>query len=709
MNALPPAAVLRAGGSAFVLDLTGPRPPRILHWGRDLGPLSNDEIAALALGVRIGRGHSAFDSPVTPSITRDAAEGFFGIPGVSGHRAGVQFSTKFETVSADVTDSSVTVLMVDRAAQLQLLARFEMTPQGALKYSQTLTNLGDADYALNELTLAFPLAPQATELTDFTGNWSREFFPQRRKIDVGIWSREIREGRTGHDYTLTFNAHTADASFQRGEVWTISLAWSGNTRHYVERLPDATQWLGANELLLPGEVVLAPGENYESPAVFAVYSDAGFDGVAAIFHDYMRARPQHPKRPRPLTINVWEAVYFDHNFEKLAALADVAAEVGVERFVLDDGWFGSRRNDLSGLGDWVVSDEAWPEGLTPLARKLEEVGIEFGLWFEPEMIQVDSDAYRAHPEWALKVGDRLPPEWRGQQVIDLANPEAYAHVFNQINTVLNDYPSIKYLKWDHNRVVIDAGHNDHPAVRLQTLAVYRLFDDLKAAHPGLEIESCSSGGGRIDLGILDHTDRVWVSDSNDALERQRMQRWTAQVLPPELLGSHIGPHHAHTSGRTHDLVFRAISTVFCHAGLEWDITTTTQAEREQLKSWAAYYKANRDLLHHGRMVRVDHPDSVVSLHGVVAHDKSRAIFAMVQEGVLSTSRPTPLKFPGLDPDRKYRVTEVRPAGDPLYWQIDSTPWIEQGVELSGATLAHVGLTAPILTSEQATLIEISAI
>lgn len=709
MNALSSAAVLRAGGSAFVLDLTGPRPPRVLHWGADLGELTDDAITNLTLAQRLGRGHSAFDSPVPPSLTRDGGEGFFGTPGVMGHRAGRAFSNRFELASSTATDNTATIVCVDRDAALELTAHFEMTPHGVLKATYSLKNTGDSDFVLNDLNIALPLSSKATHHTDFTGNWSREFHPQTRTIDVGTWAREVREGRTGHDFTLTFNAHTADASFQRGEIWTISLGWSGNTRHFVEQIPDGTKWIGASELLLPGETILAPGDSYSTPTLYAVHSDAGFDGVAAKFHDYMRARPHHPRRPRPLTINVWEAVYFDHRFDKLAALADVAASVGVERFVLDDGWFGSRRDDHSGLGDWVVSADAWPEGLHPLAKKLEEVGIEFGLWFEPEMIQVDSHTYRAHPDWVLQVGDRMPFEWREQQVINLANPDAYAHVLGQIDAVLTEYSSIRYLKWDHNRVVIDASYEGHPAVHAQTAAVYRLFDELKQRHPGLEIESCASGGGRIDLGILDHTDRVWVSDCNDALERQRMQRWTAQVLPPELMGSHIGPHHSHTTGRTHDLTFRALTSVFWHAGLEWDITTTTDAEREQLRGWATYYKANRELFHHGRMVRVDHAEPAVSLHGVVAHDRSRAIFSMVQEGVTSNSRPQPLKFPGLDPERQYLVNEATPAGSPRYWQIVSTPWTVDGLVMSGRALAEVGVVSPILTSEQATLIEITAI
>lgn len=709
MNALPSAAVLRSGGSAFVVDLTGPRPPRILHWGADLGALSDVDVAQIAAAQTIGRGHSAFDEPVPASITRDSGEGFFGTPGVLGHRNGTSFSNRFTLSSAQVSDNSLEVVCIDADAQLELTSRFTMTAQGVLKVQYELKNTGATEFTLNDLNIALPLASQATHHTDFTGNWSREFHPQTRTIDVGTWSREVREGRTGHDFTLTFNAHTADASFQSGEVWTLSLGWSGNTRHFVEQIPDGKKWIGASELLLPGEVILGAGESYATPTLYAVHSVEGFDGVAAHFHDYMRARPHHPRRPRPLTINVWEAVYFNHNFDKLAALADVAASIGVERFVLDDGWFGSRRDDHSGLGDWVVSADAWPEGLHPLAKKLEEVGIEFGLWFEPEMIQVDSDVYRAHPDWVLQVGDRLPFEWREQQVINLANPEAFAHVLGQIDAVVTEYPSIRYLKWDHNRVVIDAAYNGHPAIHAVTEAVYRLFDELKRRHPGLEIESCASGGGRVDLGILDHTDRVWVSDCNDALERQRMQRWTAQVLPPELMGSHIGPHHAHTTGRTHGLTFRALTALFWHAGLEWDITETTDVERAVLTSWASYYKSNRDFLHSGRMVRVDHPEPAVSLHGVIAHDQSRALFAMVQESVTTNSRPQPLKFPGLDPNRRYRVQEVQPAGTPHYWQIEQTPWTRDGIEMSGRALAEIGVVAPILTSEQATLFEISAL
>ncbi len=701
--------ILRAADVAFVLDWAGPRTPRVLHWGRDLGNLQESDIVAMRVAASQGQGHSAFDEPLSPTLTYNVAEGYYGIPAVSGHRNGSAFSPLFALESVAYDQSSISVTSIEADAQLRLVTTLRMSPHGVLRVQHTLTNLGADGYVVDDLNVALPLPAHAVDIMDFTGNWSREFHPQVQPITGGIYMREIREGRTGHDSTMLFMARSAAVSFQRGEVWGLSLAWSGNSRYFVEKLPDGTAKVGAGELLLPGEVILAAGDSYAMPEVFAVYSDAGLDGVAARFHDYLRARPQHPQRPRPLTINVWEAVYMDHRFDKLEQLADVCAEIGVERFVLDDGWFGARRDDRAGLGDWVVSDEAWPQGLEVLATALEARGLEFGLWFEPEMVNPDSDLFRAHPEWILHVGDRTPPEWRYQQVLDLAHEGAFQHVLGQIDAVLTRHPSITFLKWDHNRPLTDPGHNGRAGVRTQTLALYRLIDELKRRHPGLEIESCASGGGRIDLGILERTDRVHASDCNEALERQRIQRWTAQVLPPELVDAHIGPMRSHTTGRSLDLGFRAVTALFGHAGLEWDITETTPEERALLTSWIAYYKTNRSLLHSGRMVRVDHDGEASSLHGVVAPDQSRAIFSFVQEGVSKASRPAPLCFPGLDPDRRYRVIEVQPAGPPHYWQIGLPRWISEGIELTGRVLAEVGIQPPILAVEQATIIEISAI
>jgi alpha-galactosidase len=465
--------------------------------------------------------------------------------------------------------------------------------------------------------------------------------------------------------------------------------------------------MGAGELLLPGEVVLASGETYEAPTVWAVYSSNGINQASERFHGSVRARRQH-SRPRPVTLNVWEAVYFDHDLAKLSALAEKAAEIGVERFVLDDGWFGARRDDHAGLGDWVVSPEVWPNGLKPLIDKVKAEGLEFGLWFEGEMVNADSDLYRAHPEWILQAGGRVPPTFRDQQVLDLSHPGAYAHVFEQTDAILSEY-DIAYIKWDHNRVLTEPGHFDKPTVRKQTQAIYRLFDELKAAHPGLEIESCASGGGRIDLGMIDHADRFWTSDNNDALERQGIQRYTSIVIPPEYLGTHIGPTKAHSTGRTLGISFRGATALWGHAGLEWDLTAASEAELASLKTWIDYHKANRELLHTGKIVRVDQSEDNAWQHGVIAQDGSRAIFSAVQLRPSQYSRPANLRLHGLDESASYRIKLVTPAGPAEFMNLQLPAWMSQELELSGAFLSAVGLKAPVLRPEQALLIEATRI
>jgi alpha-galactosidase len=245
-------------------------------------------------------------------------------------------------------------------------------------------------------------------------------------------------------------------------------------------------------------------------------------------------------------------------------------------------------------------------------------------------------------------------------------------------------------------------------VHKQTEAIYRFFDELKMRHPGLEIESCASGGGRIDLGMALHADRFWTSDCNDAADRQRIQRYTQFAIPPELLGSHIGPTKSHTTLRVHELSFRAVTAMFGHAGLEWDITQCTEDELAHLKNWATYYKQNRDLLHSGNMVRVDRVDDTSFVHGVVSQDQRNAIFAYVTLGTQDGSRPAGVRFAGLNEHSQYRVRAAFPAGEPKFQQRANVQWLD-GVELSGSALMHMGLRAPILFPDNAFLIEIEAI
>jgi alpha-galactosidase len=432
------------------------------------------------------------------------------------------------------------------------------------------------------------------------------------------------------------------------------------------------------------------------------------DGVSDVFHDWLRSRPHHPSGPRPVVLNTWEAVYFDHSLPKLLELAETAAALGVERFVLDDGWFLGRRDDSRGLGDWVVDPDVWPHGLGELVDRVTGLGMSFGLWFEPEMVNLDSELARAHPEWVLGVPGRTPPPSRRQQVLDLTAPGAYEHVLSQMDDVLSTY-DIAFVKWDHNRDLVEAAGTDgRPAVHGQTLAAYRLLDELRSRHPELEIESCSSGGARVDLGILERTDRVWASDTNDPLERQTIQRWTGVLLPPEMIGAHVGPPRAHTTKRTSTLAFRVATALLGSFGFEWDITTTDEAERELLTAAVREYKRLRPLLHSGRVVHGDLPDPSALLSGVVARDGSAALFSYAQLATSTLAVPGGVRLPGLRPDRQYEVRPLELAGARTGMASAEPPWWQAGeVVLSGLVLGSVGLRLPVLDPESALLLELT--
>ena len=673
----------------------------IRHWG---APLVGD-LAQVGFASTPSISNSSWDEAQFAGIMRESSRGFLGRPALSGHRDGKAWSTKFEVTDFHHNDNHCAITLRDFDAELKVGLIFDLDRYGVLTQSASVKNIGKSNYTLNEFVHWLPLPQEAQQSLDFAGRWSHERQPQRADISVGTWVRESREGRSGHNFSIANIALSIDTNFQSGSAWATSIAWSGNSHYFIERGFDGQQATGAGELLLPGEVVLAANEIYEAPHLISVFSELGLDGISAAYHGHIRARSMHPKRPRPLTLNVWEALYFDHNEQKIKALVDVAAEVGIERIVLDDGWFHSRRNDGAGLGDWVIDSDVWPQGLSPIISYIESAGIEFGLWFEGEMVNPDSDLYRAHPDWILHEGDRVPPLWRHQLVLDLGHEAAFSHVLEQTSAILAAH-SIAYIKWDHNRVLVDAGHLGHAGVRRQTQAIYRLFAELKVRHPALEIESCASGGARIDLGVIDYVDRFWTSDNNDALERQSIQRWTSQVIPPEMLGTHIGPTHGHQTGRTLELSMRAVTALFGHAGIEWDITEATPEERAHLKTWATYYKKNRALLHSGKSIRVDYPDDHGYLYGVTSEDKSQAIFAYVQLTPTGVIHPAALKFPGLDLTATYEAKAVFPAGQPRYMLISPPRWMD-GVRLSGTALVHVGLSAPILAPANAFLIEIT--
>jgi alpha-galactosidase len=702
---------MSAAGVTVLIEAGEAGPPVVAYWGPELPGIDEERAAALLRAAEPVAGTNNIDVPPRVAVLPEHHTGWTGRPGLSGaFEDGSGWSPAFALTGLELVQEapggpgSVVAEAVDDTGRLGLRTELELLPTGILRARAELANRGSSAYALNDLVLSFPLPAEASEILDFGGRHNLERVPQRGDLRTGAHVRENRKGRTGADSAYVLHAGVPGFGFGAGRIWAVHTAWSGNHVHYAERMSTGEQRVGGGELLLPGEVRLAPGETYRSPWVYGSHGD-GLDEVARRYHRHLRGRPGPVGTARPVTLNVWEAVYFDHDLARLLDLAERAAAAGVERYVLDDGWFGSRRDDTSGLGDWVVSPEVWPHGLHPLIDRVKALGMQFGLWFEPEMVNPDSDLARAHPEWIMAARSSWPVESRHQQVLDIGIPDAYEHVKAQIFAVLAEY-DIDYIKWDHNRDLIEAGTQPtgQAGVHRQTLAFYRLLDEIREFRPRLEIESCSSGGARIDLEVLARTDRVWVSDNIDPHDRQHLLRWTTQLVPPEYLGSHIASDESHTTGRRHDMAFRGATAIFGHLGVEWDLTRASEAALEELAGWVEFFKSERGLLLGGELVRMDGYGPDVMVHGVVAPDRSRALVAMVTLASPYPDPPARLRFRGLDPARRYRLRPVRgdaAVAEPAWWNDDD-------LVLTGAALEHFGAASPRVHPDQVVLYAITA-
>lgn len=715
--AVPQNILLRRGGTAVFLHCEPDSLPEILHWGPDLGALTAESLtvwAAARAGVVSG------NADVTPrlSLVPQQSEGWTATPGLSGSRSGLgQFSAfrpvAIEVLETDGTDDAPSAVLLrshDDEGDLDLDIELELTASGLLRTRATLINRGADGYGVDSLLIALPTPPSETLVLDQSGHHLRERQTSTHEFSIGTHERTTRVARA-HAGSTIHGTCQPDTGWQRGLVHYVHVAWSGNTRTLAERVVTGFQAVMGGELLMPGEIVLATGDSYVTPWLIGTWGE-GLDQASARIHDFLRSRPGHPRSARPVTFNAWEAVYFDHSLPPLLALVDVAAEVGAERFVLDDGWFGSRRDDRSGLGDWVVSPDAWPNGLAPLADAVHAHGMEFGLWFEPEMVNPDSDVARAHPEWILSPRTHRPQEERTQQVLDLSNPAAFAHVRDQLVAILDQVP-IDYIKWDFNRDLPEAVSpvTGRPAYHAQTLATYRLMDALLEAQPSLEIESCAGGGGRIDLGILERAVRIWGSDCIDPLERQDIEAGTSLLLPPEMVGSHVASPTSHTTGRTLNLGLRAATALFSHMGIEWNLLEASDEERRDLAAWIGLHKRLRPLLHTGRVTHVDAPDASWRARGVIATDRSEAIFCLVRMSTSAVRPSAAMRLPGLDPSADYHFVELLPDGVSSHLRQslrapENWGWWHEGTTLPGRMLGEVGVRAPDLYPERVTLVHL---
>jgi alpha-galactosidase len=644
--------------------------------------------------------------------------GFFRWPAIMGHRVGKDFTllpTDWKIVKS--TEDELELTAADNVAKIALKLSF--MGRGC-EMQTTLTNIGDTPYNLDRCMAGTMLVKGTpTAYVGFQGSWGREFHECREPASQKLWLQESRRGRTSHDRfpAVMIESRMADGSH---EVHAMHVGWSGNHVIAIDPTDDGRVLVHGGELFEPGEMILQAGESYISPIVFAyreAYGDA-YD-LWPRFHANVRDNvlnwPSGKMRPRPVTLNTWEGVYFDHKIENIKDMATSAAKLGIERFVLDDGWFGLRDDDTSSLGDWFIDKRKYPDGLGPLVDHVITQGMEFGLWFEPEMVNRNSDLYRKHPDWILQLPGYPLLESRHQMVLDLTRQDVCDYLFKCMDDVLRAY-KIAYVKWDMNRdLTHSADAQGRAATSRQTRACYALMDRIRKAHPDLEIETCASGGGRADYGALQYTHRVWISDCTDALERLSIQQGARRFLPPEVMGCHIAASPNHQTMRRHTLSFRAIVAFFGHLGVELNPLDLSDSERSELSAWIALHKEYRHILHGLNSGLIDRPvvDGRFVFGAKSENDETeeeQIILAVAQSAQTLQEQPLPLTIPIYWRHKNFTVKLLGPTKTPFVRPHPAQVTMLDGkTKFSGDLLASMGLNIPQLYPESAILLEIKTV
>ncbi|MEM7006728.1 MAG: alpha-galactosidase [Pseudomonadota bacterium] len=703
MSANEQFIILATKRTSVVIECEQGHRPSILYWGPKL-----DDIDGAILKRMATRQHAPGgpDIDIPSSLMNETGSGLPGPSGFIAHRSGKGWANLFVVRSIERgSDHQVKINCVDRKNHVRAEHIINVHPGSDLMTCQThVLNDGVDNLSLEWCASAvLPLDQRATKLFGFTGRWANEFQLEEVAPFHGSYVRENKSGRTSHDNFPGLMAAFERTTEQLGACYGFHLGWSGNSRLRVDRLNDGRTFVQLGEYFYPGEIVLSPGERYQTPKLYAAFTNDGLSALSRNFHEHVRGEVMDPRsneKPRPIHYNTWEAVYFDHDLETLKDLADKASGVGAERFVLDDGWFGTRRNDASGLGDWWPSEDVYPEGLGPLIKHVTDLGMEFGLWFEPEMVNPDSELFRSHPDWILHAEDIEQIPSRSQFALDLTRKDVSDYLFEKMDRILREH-RISYIKWDMNRNIHHPGSFGKPAAHRQTYAVYELMKRLRSAHTDVEIESCSSGGGRADYGVLHYTDRIWTSDSNDALDRQRIQRGASHFFPLEVLGAHVGPDTCHITGRRLTMELRVATAMFGHMGMELDLRDLPQKDLETLKTGVALHKAHRSLIHTGDYHRLETPSHVNAV-GVVAKDQAEALFSWCNLVGHTETLPGRIFFSGLNADESYRVRIVWPS--PVVSR--SSPSVIEALDLNGNgsviagdALMQMGIQVPLLYPE----------
>ena len=543
----------------------------------------------------------------------------------------------------------------------------------AIARSARIRNEGNEEVRLEAaFSASLDLPDAAWEMVHLSGTWAGERHIRSRRLQPGRQSISSSRGASSHQHNPFLLLRREATREDAGEAIGLSLVYSGNflAEAEVEQYGTARVRLGIDPDTFAWS--LAPGGEFATPEVAVTWSGGGLQGISDTYHRLYRerlARGRWRDRDRPVLMNNWEGTYFDFTEGRLLGMAGVARELGIELFVLDDGWFGRRDRDDSSLGVWFVDRRKLPAGLDGLARRIEDLGLRFGLWIEPEMVSERSELFAAHPDWAIGIPGRPRSEGRNQFVLDLSRAEVRDHLFSVLANVLGGAP-ITYLKWDMNRYITEPYSLSLPPERQgeffhrYILGVYELYDRLTSAFPEILFESCAGGGGRFDPGLLAFAPQGWTSDDTDAVERLRIQWGTSLVYPLSSMGAHVSAVPNHQVGRITPLSTRAAVAFFGVFGYELDPTTFTDEERRDVAGQVAFYKEHRDLFQRGRFVRLRSPfegDGNETAWMVVSDDLQRAVVGFYQVLSRPAAPRNRLRLRELDPKAPYRIS-AWPAG-----------------------------------------------
>jgi alpha-galactosidase len=667
---------LDGGNSTYAFGVNERGELQTLYWGGRISPRDNVPPA------QSNPEWASFDSSytTTPQEYASWGAGLFTEPALKVTLADGNRDLVLHFVKATPNGAqSLEILLKDISREVYVTLHYSIDSEtGILARSASMENREKQPIVIDQAAAAqWTLPPARYTLNYLTGRWAGEWTLNQEPIQAGTRVIESRRGSTSHQANPWFaisrdasqnSAGPAVADEEHGEVWFGALAWSGSWRFTIERDQlDSVRVTGGFNPFDFG-YKLKPGEHLETPIFYGGYSDHGLGGASRLLHRFENAHilPQAPDpKPRPVIYNSWEATELKVDEPGQVVLAEKAASIGVDRLVMDDGWFGQRKTDHASLGDWYVNPEKFPHGLKPLIDKVHALGMDFGLWVEPEMVNPDSDLYRKHPDWVLNFPGRPRSEQRNQLILNLARTDVRDYVEGFLDKLLTEN-DIAFLKWDYNRNWSEPGWNQLPVDEQRRVYVdftrnlYSILSELRKKHPKIEIESCSGGGGRVDLGILRYTDEVWPSDNTDPFDRLSMQDGFSYAYTPQIMMAWVTDSPHWLNGRATSLTYRMLSSMQGSLGIGANLNHWTAEDFATAKRLIAAYHSVQRTIVRGDLYRLISPrgDSKFSATETVSPDKRQAVvFAFshsTQEG-----RGFPLlQLQGLDPDAEYQLTWI---------------------------------------------------